>query len=455
MRLVTFSAAVMLASAPVIASAQPDPSAAASDQPMPAQSAEAQLLALERTAQRPLADAIAEFESGRFAPSYKAATTPDDRRTLLEQIRAAAAQAGGVGIDQEDDGYLMTFDGPVTYLVRVTLAKNAPFGITALSIDRMTEAAAIRPETLEPEIDALMAEGGRSGVVYVAIDGEVALQKAYGMANADLGTANRIDTVFGIGSRPIDFTIAAIYLLEQRGKLDLDDRLDQYFPDAPADRAGMTLRQMMTGKSGLPDFPANDSDWDADLGWIDRSEFERRTMATPLLFEPGTGDAHSHWAFGLLAAIVERVSGQGYYPFLRENFFDPAGMERTGNYGESRGLKLTDFAAGGGVKIGLPNIPPNWGPTSWLVMGSGGMFSTLDDLRRFYSHVTKGGVLEPRHVEHFLAPSAQLDGSDRGFELFSFNDEKRSDEVYVFLNSGGQESIRPFIRPLINMLKAN
>ena len=455
MRLFTLSAAVLLASAPVIASAQPDPSAAVSDQPMQVESAEAQLLALERTAQRPLADAIAEFESNRFSPSYQAATTPAERRALLEQIRAAAAQAGGVGIDQQGDGYVMTFDGPVTYQVQVTLAEAPPFAITALSINRIAEATALQPETLETEIDALMTKGGRAGIVYVAIDGKIALEKAYGMANADLGIANSIDTVFGIGSRPIDFTIAAIYLLEQRGKLDLNDRLDKYYPDAPADRAAMTLKQMMTGKSGLPDFPANEEDWDADLAWIDRSEFERRTMVTPLLFAPGQGNTHSHWAFGLLAAIIERVSGHGYYPFLRENFFDPAQMERTGNYGEHRGLKLTDFAVGGGVQIGLPNIPPNWGPTSWLVMGSGGMYSTLRDLRRFYGYVSQGNVLESRYAAHFLAPQANLDGSERGFDLFSFTDENRSDEAYVFLNNGGQDAMRPLVRPLIDMLKAN
>jgi len=455
MRLFLLCAVIMLTSLPGNASAQADPSTAASGQQIPEQSAEAQLLALERLAHHPLADVIAQFEASRFAPSYLAATTPEHRRALLEQIRAVAAQATGVGIDQEDDGYVMTFDGPVTYQVRVTLAQNAPFGITALSVDRMTEATAIQLDNLESEIDSLMGEGDRSGIVYVAIDGKVALEKAYGTANADIGTVNKIDTIFGIGSRPIDFTKAAIYLLEQRGKLSLNDRLEQYFLDAPADRAGMTLDQMMTGKSGLPDFPANESDWDADLGWIDRAEFERRTMATPLLFEPGKGDAHSHWAFGLLAAIVERVSGQGYYTFLRENFFDPAHMERTGNYGESRGLKLTDFAAGGGVQVGVPNIPPNWGPTSWLVMGSGGMFSTLGDLRRFYSHVTQSGMFEARYAEQFLAPIANLDGSDRGFELFSFTDEKRSDEVYVFLNNGGQEAMRPLVRPLVQLLRAN
>ena len=455
MRLVILSAMALLTSFPAAAAEQADAPAMAADQQPPEQSEEAQLLALERMAEQSLPEAISEFEKDRFDPSFKAATTAEDRRKLLEKIRAAAAQAGGVGIDQDDDGYVVTFEGPATYIVRVTLAKDPPFAITALSIEAMKAATVLKPDGLEAQIDSLMAEAGGAGVVYVAIDGKVAMAKAYGMANAALGTANRMDTVFGIGSRPIDFTIAAIYLLEQRGQLSLDDRLGKYYPDAPADRAGMTIRQMFTGQSGLPDFPANESDWDADLGWIDRAEFERRTMATDMLFAPGNGKAHSHWAFGLLAAIVERVSGKGYYPFLRENFFDPAGMQRTGNYGESRDLKLPDFAAGGGMQVGLPNMPPNWGPTSWLVMGSGGMYSTLGDLQRFYILLTQGDVLAPRHRDDFLATQAGLDGSDRGFELFSFADEKRSDQAYVFLNKGGPEAMRKLMRPLINLLKEN
>ncbi|QLC25236.1 beta-lactamase family protein [Parasphingopyxis algicola] len=315
---------------------------------------------------------------------------------------------------------------------------------------------ALNRETLETQIDAFMAANGYAGVVFVALDGETLVEKAYGMAHADLGVPITLDTAFGIGSRPIDFTTAAIYLLEQRGRLSQDDTLSDYLDNVPADRAGMTIRQMMTGRSGLPDFPANDRDWDADLGWIDRTEFERRTLAIPLLFAPGEGEAHSHWAFGMLAAIVERVSGQGYSGFLRENFFDPAGMERTGDYGESRGLTMADFAAGGGVQRGLPNIPPNWGPTSWLVLGSGGMFSTLGDLRRFYIFVTQSGVLEPRYTEHFLSARAGLDGSDRGFELFSFTDENFTDEAYVMLSQSGEEgSIMAIVRPLVALLRDN
>ena len=310
--------------------------------------------------------------------------------------------------------------------------------------------------TLESQLDAVMAENGYSGVVYVAIDGETLVEKAYGLAHSDPAVPISLETVFGIGSRPIDFTTAAIYLLEQRGLLSQDDTLGDYLDNVPEDRAGITIRHMLNGQSGLPDFPANAEDWDADLAWIDRAEFERRTLEIPLLFAPGEGEAHSHWAFGMLAAIIERVSGQSYGDFLRTNFFDPAGMARTGSYGETRNLAMTDFAAGGGVQRGLPNIPPNWGPTSWLVMGSGGMFSTLGDLRRFYTHITESGVLEPRYTELFLSPRAGLDGSDRGFELFSFSDEGFSDQAYVMLSSSGEPgSIMQIVRPLVTLLRDN
>ena len=348
---------------------------------------------------------------------------------------------------------------PHAWLSRALLLPLLMLPSTAMAQNEATDEPppiTLAVDTLESQIDAVMAENGYSGVVFVAIDGETLVEKAYGLAHSDPETPITLDTAFGIGSRPIDFTIAAIYLLEQRGLLSQDDTLGDYLENVPDDRSGITIRHMLNGQSGLPDFPANESDWDADLAWIDRAEFERRTLEIPLLFAPGDGEAHSHWAFGMLAAIVERVSGQSYGVFLRENFFDPAGMARTGSYGETRDLAMTDFAAGGGAQHGLPNIPPNWGPTSWLVMGSGGMFSTLSDLRRFYAHITQSGVLEPRYTELFLSPRAGLDGSDRGFELFSFSDEEFSDQAYVMLSRSGEPgSIMQIVRPLVTLLRDN
>ena len=109
-------------------------------------------------------------------------------------------------------------------------------------------------------------------------------------------------------------------------------------------------------------------------------------------------------------------------------------MTNTGEYGESRGLSVGDFAVGiGGSSVGIPNIPPNWGPTSWLIKGSGGMYSTLDDLRRFYKYVRSGKVLDAQHRKRFDSMSVNLDGSERGYELFSVYIPPDR-ELFIFLN---------------------
>lgn len=409
--------------------------------------------ALEQSAQRPIDDLITEFENERFAPDFKNSTTEDQRRSLLTAIRNAAASAGGVMVQPAPGGVEIMLMGPVEHRIAMTLEETAPFRIASLSIEEVAPPLPITRANLESRIDEYME--GRSGLVHVRLGGEEVLSKGYGTGNAALGTTIDSDTVFGIGSRPIDFTTAAVMLLEKQGKLSFDDTLADHFDNVPTDRAGMTIRQMMTGKSGLPDFPANDSDADADLTWITREQFIARTMATPLLFATGEGDAHSHWAFGVLAAIVEKRSGQPYAKFLRENFFDPAGMERTGDYGESRGLPLEAFAVGGGKQVGLPNIPPNWGPTSWLVLGSGGMFSTLNDLRSFYDYLATSDVLGPKNQSHFNSEQAQVDGSERGFELISLIGEGRRNEAWILLNSGGGTATRDsVIRPLMALIRS-
>lgn len=80
-------------------------------------------------------------------------------------------------------------------------------------------------------------------------------------------------------------------------------------------------------------------------------------------------------------------------------------MNHTNEYGKTSGHKLPDFAVGAGPqKVGLPNIPPNWGPTSWLIKGSGGMYSTLEDLLKFYDYVRSDSLFETKYRKQFETP---------------------------------------------------
>lgn len=199
----------------------------------------------------------------------------------------------------------------------------------------------------------------------------------------------------------------------------MSDPITRFYPDTPVDKRSMTIEHLMTGASGLPNFHhvASDADW--DLTWIDRETAEQRILGQPLLFEPGTDRSPSHSAFGLLAAIVEHVSGQSYEDFLESNFFTPLGITRTGPYGDDLGLPLSDFAVGyDGMGVGDPNIPPNWGPTSWLIKGSGGMVSTPSDLHTFFQAMLDGEILTGDAQQGYLNRASSTGATDRGF-LFS------------------------------------
>jgi CubicO group peptidase (beta-lactamase class C family) len=262
------------------------------------------------------------------------------------------------------------------------------------------------------------ADQGFSGVVLVAGDDKPAFHKAYGMANREKKIAMRPDTILAIGSTPIDFTKAAILLLAERGKLSLADPITKHFDKVPKDMKSVTIAHLMTGRSGLPDFHHLPTDRNRVHSWIDRSEAVRRIFDQKLLFEPGKERKHSHSAFGLLAAIVEIVSGQTYQDFTRDHLFKPAGMKDTGFFGEKYAEER--MAVGyGPATDGKVNAPPYWGKTSWLVMGSGGQVSTAEDMWRWTKAVKGGKILSKESLKLYSGPGdGMLVGGDvHGFYI--------------------------------------
>ncbi len=319
-------------------------------------------------------------------------------------------------------------------------------------LDPREDHAAPRPlapitwDTLDARLREEADAGRLSGAALVLRDGEVVLREGYGLADRASGRANTPDTIFAIGSTPIDFTKIAVRILVAREQLAWDDTLGDLFDDVPADKAGITVEQLMTGASGFRDFFDVPADGNPDHAWIERDELVRRMFASDLLFEPGTGREHSHGAFGLLAAIVELASGRGYPEFTRAEILEPAGMDDTGFFGEP--LPDDRFAVGYGLlSNGEVNAPPWWGPTSWLVMGSGGMVSTLDDLLAFQRALRAGDILPPEELAgHWAPPGAISSNGDMfGFELFFT--ETEGAQVFLISNAT-TERTRPRLEEL-------
>ncbi len=272
-------------------------------------------------------------------------------------------------------------------------------------------------ENIEQRIEA-EAANGLAGALLVARDGEIVFEKGFGQANREQGIDCSAETVFAIGSMPIDFTHASVLQLAEQGKLSLDDRITKYFDNVPDDKQSITIEHLRTSRSGLRDFHDIPGDANPDHTWIDRDEAVRRIMEQKLLFAPGEGRRHSHSAWGLLAAIVEIASGQSYQDYTREHLYKPAGMDSTGFFGDE--YPLERLAVGYGRRSNEKvNSPDNWGPTSWLVMGSGGQVSTVGDMYRFIRALHDGKLLGEDSLKKYFAGGMGLAaaGDMFGFEL--------------------------------------
>ncbi|MGD8375236.1 MAG: serine hydrolase domain-containing protein, partial [Acidobacteriota bacterium] len=320
------------------------------------------------------------FLEERIAPELREKVGPGPLREQLRRLRDDLSGMELQGARPEGPfAAVARFAAPEggELVIPFRLEEGPPHRFLQIAFIGAAEPASQEPltwENLEARLEE-EAEAGFSGAVVVVRDGKTVLDRGYGLANREKRIPNRPDTIFAIGSTPIDFTKAGILLLAQQGKLGLDDPITKYFPDVPQDKRGITLRQLMTGRSGLRNFHGRPSDPNPDHTWIDRDEAMRRIFEGELLFPPGEGRRHSHSAWGVLAAVIEIVSGQSYPEFTEEHLFGPAGMVDTGFFGEP--YPEDRMAVGyGDDTSGEINAPPYWGPTSWLVMGSGGQVST-------------------------------------------------------------------------------
>ena len=236
-------------------------------------------------------------------------------------------------------------------------------------------------------LDSLAKSGQFSGVVLLAKNGVPVFQHAYGMSDRERRVANNLETAFNLGSINKVFTQIAILQLRAAGKLDLDSTLATYWPDYPNKEVArrITIRQVMRHSSGIG---GNIFDPPAD-----GKRNDIRTLADylplfvnqPLQFDPGTRNAYSNAGYVVLGLLIERLSGNDYYTYVREHIFKPAGMTHTGSFfvdslplntaiGYTRGDE--DAPLSTPLRSNRPDLPGRGS-------SAGGGYSTAQDLLRF------------------------------------------------------------------------
>ena len=230
---------------------------------------------------------------------------------------------------------------------------------------------------LQEQVDRAGAHGF-SGSVVIVRDGMLVWKGGTGLANRERGIENTTETAFDCGSIMKVMTAAAIFQLEEDGVLARDMQLGELFADVPADKAAITLDQVLAHAAGF----AEVHDTEGDFEEMDRATALARIFAQELLFAPGTAESYSSSGYTLLAAVVEDASGLAFPAYLRARIFDAAGMHRSGVYGD--GLwPAGDAAIGYDDGTFGCNSPGCWPAPTWALMGNGGLVSTVDDLVRW------------------------------------------------------------------------
>ena len=166
----------------------------------------------------------------------------------------------------------------------------------------------------------------------VSLNGETVFEKAFGLADLEHNVPNTTQTIFESGSVAKQFTAAAVVLLQQDGKLSLDDPVRKYITELPDYGSPLTIRHLLNHTSGL-------RDWGAVLSLTGAGRGERVisqdlaldviTRQQALDFTPGTEYSYSNSGYNLAAIIVERVSKQKFPVFVEERVFKPLGMKNS------------------------------------------------------------------------------------------------------------------------------
>lgn len=266
------------------------------------------------------------------------------------------------------------------------------------------------------------SQGDTPGAAILIIqEGQVVLKKGYGLANLESQKPVTPDTAFLLASVTKPFTAMAVMMLAERGKLQYDDPLTKFFPQFPPYAHQITVRHLLHHTAGLPEY----EDLFLKSGKLDQdyprsakapqSPFEPTSKDTLALlaqvmaprFAPGEQYEYSNSGYVLLAQIVEKVSGQSFAQFLRQNIFQPLGMNRSLLYDETRPPVpnvATSYLRKDGVYRDIDYTPLN------AIYGEDNVYSTIEDLYQWDQALYTEKLVKAATLQEAFTPGTLRDG---------------------------------------------
>ena len=272
--------------------------------------------------------------------------------------------------------------------------------IAAAALALAAVAHAQETERMDQLIQPLVDAKQFMGSVLVARGDQIVFNKAYGSANLEWNIANTPATKYRIGSITKQFTSASILLLEERGKLKLDDPIKKHFTGAPAAWDAVTLKHLLTHTSGIPNFTSFPEFAKLKQFQTSNTELLARFKDKPLEFTPGEKMAYSNSGYILLGYVVEKASGMSYADFVQANIFTPLGMSDSGY---DSNASIIARRAAGYTRVGETLVNADFVHMS-IPHAAGGLYSTTEDLLRWQRGLYGGKLLSAASLTKMTTP---------------------------------------------------
>jgi CubicO group peptidase (beta-lactamase class C family) len=295
----------------------------------------------------------------------------------------------------------------------------------------------ISTQDLVPKFDeylnAATKAGGFAGSVLIARDGKVIFNRGYGMANLEWDIPNTPQTKFRLGSITKQFTAASILLLEEQGKLDVQDLVCKYIADCPKAWEEITIHHLLTHTSGIPNLTAFPDFQKTKALPSPLESTIARFKDKPLEFKTGDKFRYSNSGYVLLGGLIERASGKSNEAFLQENIFQPLKMNSTGSDSNSRIIKqrAAGYSRGSDGLVNADYIHMS------IPIGGGNLYSTVEDLYLWDQALYTEKLLSKKSLDAIFTPFKQEYGYGWGIGK-QFNRKRIS-------HGGGIEGFTTFI----------
>lgn len=239
-----------------------------------------------------------------------------------------------------------------------------------------------------------------NGTVLIAQQGKVLYTGAFGYKDFRKKDPLTIETPFQLASVSKQFTAMAVMILKEQGKLSYDDTIKKYLPGFPYE--GITVRHLLTHRSGLPDytyFCEDYTDRQSAVSNEDMLNIMSKHRPKPYLL-PNRRHDYSNTGYGVLASVVEAVSGESFEDFMQENIFTPLGMKHTFVYNKSKQNMRPGVALGHNARsVRVADDYLNG------VVGDKGVYSTVTDMYRWDQAVYSGSLVSSDVLEEAFTPA--------------------------------------------------